>query len=113
MKSEEYFHNKNNEIINKSVLVSLQIPRAAKNGDRAMDQLRINVLQFISLAPDLSDGYTDSTWVSCWKSVYNRISEEIRDVKNIGDYRLDAKRRELSAIASALLPARRAVFWVE
>jgi hypothetical protein len=113
MKPQVYFDNKNSEIINKSVMVNLQIPRATNNGGRDMDKLRLHVFDFLALAPDETDTYTDTTWVRSWKAVYNHLTDAIRDVKDIGDYRLDAKRRELSSIASALLPARRAVYWLD
>lgn len=112
MKPQVYFDNKNSEITNKSIMVNLQIPRAANVGGKEMDKLRLRVIDFIALAPDESDDMTAETWVQSWKAVYNHLTDAIRDVKDIGDYRLDSKRRELSSVASALLPARRAVYWL-
>ena len=112
MKPQVYFDNKNSEIINKGLMINLQIPRAADKGGLDMDRLRLRVIDFIALAPDESDDQTATTWVQAWKAVYHHLTDAIRDVKEIGDYRLDAKRRELSSVASALLPARRAVYWL-
>jgi len=112
MKPEIYYVNKNSHIENVAALVRLQIPRAEKNGTTAMDQLRLRAIEFISLVPDERDEYTDTVWVQNWKTIYNRISESIRDVKEIGDYRLDTKRRELSSVAKALLGSRKAVYWL-
>jgi hypothetical protein len=112
MKPEIYYENKNEQILNLAAMLNLQIPRAAANGGRDLEILRQRVLDFISLTPDASDSYTDDTFVACWKASYNRISEAIRDIKEIGDYRLDAKRRDLGKVANALLASRRAVFWL-
>lgn len=112
MKPEIYYANKCTHIENIAATINMQIPRAAKYGDGALSNLRQSVLEFIALTPDISDGYTDDTWVACWKAAYNRLSESIRDIKEIGDYRLDAKRVELSKVANSLLAPRRAVYWL-
>ena len=112
MKPEVYYENKCQNILNRSAMINLQIARAATNGGRELERLRSYVIDFIALTPDVADGYTDDTWVATWKSVYNRLSESIRDIKDIGDYRLDQKRRELSTVANSLLASRRAVFWL-
>jgi hypothetical protein len=111
MKPDIYYENKCAHIINCSAIINLQIPRAARDGGNAIRNLRQHVIDFIALTPDVSDGRTDMTWVACWKTTYARVSDAIRDIKDIGDYRLDQKRKELVAVANSLLAARRAVFW--
>jgi hypothetical protein len=113
MKPDIYYENKKSHITTLSVMTNLQIPRAAKHGGDSLGNLRHRVLDFIALTPDVSDDFTDKVWVGCWKETYSRISDAIRDIKEIGDYRLDAKRRELSAVANSLLAARRAVYWIK
>jgi hypothetical protein len=113
MKPEIYYENKKDRIAKLSVLVNLSIPRAAKYGGKDLNILRGHVLDFIAMTPDVTDDYTDTTWVACWKTTYARISDAIRDIKEIGDYRLDQKRKELATVANSLLPPRRAVFWID
>lgn len=113
MKPEVYYNNKNEHIVNLSVSINLQIPRAAEYGGKQLDNLRSVVLDFIAKTPDVADDRTDDTWVGCWKTTYSRLSDAIRDIKEIGDYRLDQKRRDLSTVANGLLAARRAVYWIK
>lgn len=112
MKPEVYYDNKNDYIINSSVLVGIMLDKVTQGDYKDLANLKIAALDFISLNPDPLDEETDVTWVSAWKSIYNRLTKITQDIKSTGDYRLDWKRNEISKVAKALLAARRATPWV-
>ena len=111
MKPQEYFDNRNQQIKNQAAMTAFEVGNAVKYGETAMDKLRLRTIEFISLTPDENGFEVSEVWVNSWKKLYDRISNAIREVKDVGDYKLDAKRREFSSLATALLAARRAVYW--
>lgn len=114
MKPDVYYENKNNHIAWKGSYIANELYGiVAANSNSRMTHLKTHVLDFIGLAPDVSDEHTDQTWVSTWKYVYQRTSDTIRAIKNQNYYNNDAKLNELRIIARALGRARPAASWID
>ena len=114
MKPEIYYDNKVQQITMLGEYAGFYANKIADNkSETDVRKFKDAVFRFISLTPDETDGRTDYSFVLSWKALYNRLSATIRDIKTEGDYNNDPLRKELSAVASALLASRRAVYWIK